>query len=206
MKNVLLLILSVTGLLFSGCASGKHYVIAATGTSIGVEIAQNPATQLYQAKLGYNRAELALVPSNRASGKKGDVTTGGGAADTTDVVMELNYGNVFNLTGATIYQRLAVGKQAVSQPGAAFMFAKGKDGTLDPTVATAVSRAISTVPAVLPDVTTLKVPLVPQYKSATDKTKFNEAAKSAGYSDFDAFLIDPKTTAAQVDAVIKALK
>src|SRR3546814_1405628 len=35
-------------LILCGCANGKHNVIAATGTSIGLEVAQNPSTQMYQ--------------------------------------------------------------------------------------------------------------------------------------------------------------
>lgn len=213
MKRIILVIATlVIGLIllsvFAGCATGRHNVIAATGTSIGLEIAQNPSSQMYQAKLGYHRAELAIVPSNRSSGHTNDPSIGGGAADTTDVVMELNYANIFSLKQSGIYQRLAVGKTAVSQPGAAFMFAKGKDGTLDPQIADSVAKAVQTVPAPDPDVTALKLPLASAYaqKRAADQAKFDAAAVAAGYKDFDAFLIDPNTTAAQVDAVKKGLQ
>lgn len=197
-------LLTLLALTFAGCTNNKHYVIAATSTIIGVQVAQNTTSQAYEAKLGYNRSELALVPSNRASGK-GDRTTGGGASDTTDVVMELNYGNIFSLSSSSIYQRLAVGKNGVSQPGAMFMFAKGKDGNLDPKVAESISRAIGSVPLVDADTTALKVPLAAAYKEASDKTKFNAAAKAAGFKDFDSFLIDAQT-AAQVEAVKKGLQ
>lgn len=206
MKKLLIVILPI--LLSLGCASEKHYVIAATGTVIGLEVAQNPSTQMYQAKLGYNRAELALVPSNRASGKKGDKSTGNGAADTTDVMMELHYANIFSLSESGIYQRLAVGRTAVSQPGAALMFAKGKDGNLDPKVADSVTKAVSTIPPVQPAITALKVDLAKNYelRKATEKAKFDAAAASAGYTSFDAFLIDPNTTQAQIDQVKKGLQ
>lgn len=206
MKNLILAVLPL--LLCLGCTTGKHYVIASTATVIGLEVAQNPSSQMYQAKLGYNRAELALVPSNRASGQKGDVSTGQGAADTTDVMMELHYANIFSLKQSGIYQRLAVGSTAVSQPGAALMFAKGKDGQLDPQVAESVSRAIATIPEVKPDITALKVSLADDYskRKATDQARFDAAAKAAGYVNFDAFLIDTKTTPAQVDQVKKGLQ
>jgi len=42
-----------------------------------------------------------------------------------------------------IYQRLAVGKTAVSQPGAAFMFAKNANGKMEPETATAVKDALT---------------------------------------------------------------
>jgi hypothetical protein len=207
-KLALIGILSLLGILTSmGCASGKHNVIAATGTSIGLEVAQNPSSQMYQAKLGYNRAELAIVPSNRSSGGTNDPSFGNGAADTTDVVMELHYANIFSLQQSGIYQRLAVGKNAVSQPGAALMFAKSKDGTLDPKVAESITRAMQTIPAPDVDVTALKVPLAKAFKAQPgNEMKFHEAAKAAGYASFDDFLLDPATTASQVEAVKKGLQ
>jgi hypothetical protein len=206
MKKLILAVLPIV--LCLGCASGKHYVIASTGTVIGLEIAQNPTTQMYNAKLGYDRAELALVPSNRASGKKGDVSTGNGAADTTDVMMELHYANIFSLSSSGIYQRLAVGKTAVSQPGAAIMFAKGKDGQLDPEVAKVISHAVTTVPEVQTDITVLKLPLSEAYlqRRATEQIKFDKAAQAAGFRSFDAFLIDPNTTPAQIEQVKKGIQ
>jgi hypothetical protein len=126
-----------------GCNSYNHQVIAATGTSIGVEVSQNPATQVPQAKLGYQRAELAMVPTNRSAEKT--TTTGNsmgeGAKDHGEVIMELRYGGIFD-TGKSsgIYQRLAVGKVAVTQPGAAFMFAKDDEGALSPHTADALVR------------------------------------------------------------------
>ena len=68
------LISIVLGLLLAGCAT-HNTILVATGTSLGVEIAQNPATGLYQAKLGYNRAELALVPTSPTNGYTPDVLT-----------------------------------------------------------------------------------------------------------------------------------
>lgn len=204
MKNLLIFCVAAA-LSLCGCTTNRHYVTAATATTIGVEIAQNPSTQMYQAKLGYNRAELAMVPSNRGTGKD-DKTTGGGASDTTDVVMELHYGSIFSLTGSSIYQRLAVGRNGVSQPGAAFMFAKGKDGTLDPSVAESVSKALGTIPLANPDMTALKLPIANAYAQSVDKTKFNAAAKAAGFADFETFLIDTKATAAQIEAVKKGLQ
>jgi hypothetical protein len=202
----LTLLLAPLALILGGCTTNKHMVLATSSTIIGLEIAQNPTTQMYQAKLGYNRAEFALVPSNRASGADGDKTTGNGASDTTDVVMELSYGSIFSLSQSSIYQRLAVGHGAVAQPGAAFMFAKGKDGNLDPKVAESVSKAIATVPLVNPDTTALKVPLADAYRLSVDKTKFDAAAKAAGFKDFDSFLIDAQVTATQIEAVKKGLQ
>lgn len=129
-----------------GCNRYNHQVIAATGTSIGVEVSQNPATQVPQAKLGYQREELAIVPTNRSAEKTTTIGTAGnsmgeGAKDHGEVIMELRYGGIFDMGKSSgIYQRLAVGKVAVSQPGAAFMFAKDDEGALSSHTADALVR------------------------------------------------------------------
>ena len=135
----------------AACSTNQeYYVIAATGTVIGVEVSQNPATQAPQAKLGYNRGELAIVPSNCPPCVTDDSKTppvqcgtlGQGARDVPDVLMELRYGGIFD-TGPSsgIYQRLAVGETAVAQPGAALMFARNAEGQIDPGAAAALREA-----------------------------------------------------------------
>lgn len=136
----------------TGCSNTQHMVLAATGTVIGIDISQDPATQTPHAKIGYNRGELAIVPTNRAQCVKKQNSNqfectpvqGGGAKDSTDVLMELRFKSPFSFQGnAGIYQRLAVGENAVTQPGAAFMFAKDDSGELKPDTAKAVSNAIT---------------------------------------------------------------
>ncbi len=140
-----LAVVLLAGVLGQGCA-GRHAVIAATGTVLGLDISENPQTQLYHVKFGYTRGELAIVPSNRSAEKNTTATNsrGHGATDTADVLMELRYGGI---KSSGIYQRLAVGKTAVSQPGAAFMLAKDADGALDEKTAKAVSSAVGKIPA-----------------------------------------------------------
>ena len=128
MKNYLLFLLGL--LVLTGCKAVQHnYVITGTGTILGVQIAENPATQLYEVKFGYARAEVALVPTNG-----------------TSVLMELRYSGIFSKTGG-IYQRLAVGDAAVKQPGASFMFAKDAGGNLPTNVVEAITSKIQNIPA-----------------------------------------------------------
>lgn len=116
-------------LLLTGCQAINHnYVVSGTGTILGIQIAENPATQLYEAKLGYARAETALVPTNGPA-----------------VLMELRYSGMFSRNGG-IYQRLAVGSAAVEQPGAAFMFAKDAAGNLSTNVIEAISLKMKKIP------------------------------------------------------------
>jgi hypothetical protein len=125
-------ILPFLALVLDGCTGiNQNYVISATGTVIGIEVAQNPANQMYHAKLGYVRSELALVPTNK--GTNGVPANSGGAKDTANVLMEMKFSGIFSPSGG-IYQRLAVGDKAVAQQGAAIMFAKDADGKLSTNV------------------------------------------------------------------------
>lgn len=124
--------------LTAGCAEQGYSVIATSATSIGLEIGQAPATQAPKFVLGYSRAEHAFVPTNRPSNAKtADASEGvGGADESADVLMELRYGGGAGAQiDTSIYQRLAVGRTAVAQPGAALLFAKGPDGRIDPQAA-----------------------------------------------------------------------
>ena len=56
-----------------------------------------------------------------------------------DVLMELKFSNIFSINTSGIYQRLAIGKTAVSQQGAAYMFARDQKGNLDPETAKAIA-------------------------------------------------------------------
>jgi hypothetical protein len=178
-----------------------------TGTSIGVDISQNPQTQMYQAKLGYNRGEMAIVPSNR-SAKKDPGEAGGGAKDTTDVLMELRYAGIFSQSDAAIYQRLAVGPTAVAQPGAAMMLAKNAKGELDPATANAVKDAIMAIPSTPTAVSNARAPLRKAYLQLRDSKDqvFKSAAVSEGYSDFQAFLAADNPSPQQIQNIRRALE
>jgi hypothetical protein len=122
-------LIPITALILTGCAAvNKNYVVTGTGTVLGLQIAENPATQLYEAKFGYARSETALVPTNGVS-----------------VLMELRYSGILSRTGG-IYQRLAVGDAAVKQPGAAFMFAKDAAGNISSNIVTAITEKVQNIP------------------------------------------------------------
>lgn len=126
MKRYLIVCLA---LLLTGCAAvNRNYVVTGTGTILGVQIAENPATQLYEAKLGYARAETALVPTNGVS-----------------VLMELRYSGIFSRKGG-IYQRLAVGETAVKQPGASLMFAKDANGDVSTNISQSLLDKAQNIP------------------------------------------------------------
>lgn len=134
-KNTILWLL----LLSAGCQTNNDRVVVATSTTLGIAVAQNPATQLYEAKLGYERVELAFLPSNKNSTTNAPII-GNGAKDTPDVIMELSLRNIF--AGGGVYQRLAIGSTAVAQPGAAFMFAKDQNGQLSTNITAVIQQAL----------------------------------------------------------------
>jgi hypothetical protein len=179
----------ILGLLLTGCATNNK-VLVATGTVIGVEIAENPATGLYQAKLGYNRGEIAIVP-----------TTNG---YTPDVLVELQYAGLFSRNGG-IYQRLAVGPTAVAQPGAMAMFLKDSKGSINSNTVE-VLKSFNNITVLSPDVRDRKLKLAVAYKVAANKPSWDAAAVTAGYPAFGEFLTETTTTATQCDKIEGALK
>lgn len=199
----------LSSMMLCSCANQGYSVIAFTATTIGVNISQQPANGSLDATLGYKRAEVAFVPTNRNSGDSAG-TTGNGAKDSANVIMELRYSGIFS-TGADsgIYQRLAVGDIAVAENGTALLFAKGPDGKIDADAAKALS-AVSNVPAPDPEATAAIVPLSEKYQSIKKDPamvkKFNDAAKAEGFKDFGSFLRDLNTTPQQVKAVRENLE
>ena len=193
-------------LVANGCATKTHYVVAATGTVIGVEIDQDPATQTPQAKLGYNRGELAIVPTDRQicsipEDKKEVVCApaGGTAESVPDVLMELKYAGIFDTGQASgIYQRLAVGNTAVQQPGAAAMFLRNSSGNVDENMFAALA-AVQNVPETTMTSIERKNRMLGVYKAnAAQKDSFDAAAKSAGFDSFIEFVVDGTTEEQEV--------
>jgi hypothetical protein len=205
-----------------GCNLKGYSVVAMTGTVIGVDIAQNPATQTPHAKLGYNRGELALVPTNRyenpQSNSGGQNGQNQGAKDSANVLMELRYGGIFDLGASSgIYQRLAVGDIAVKQPGAAAMFLKNANGELDDKVVSAIKALPALQEQVEANKASMRVKFQDIYlknKAAPELAKFETAAKSAGYeaaghADYPAFrnfIGDLKTSSEKVRAIRQSLE
>ena len=196
----------------AGCAR-DHYVIASSGTTLGLDISQTAGSQTPQIKFGYNRAELAYVPTNRfackaTDGTETDCSLNGGAADSAEVMMELHYGGGVSATSKQgIYQRLAVGKEAVKTPGAAFMFARQADGTIDAASAEKVAAAVRSVDATSTEALDRRKPLRQAYLSLanTKKAQFDEAAVSGGFEDFRSFLM-ASPSLQQINTVEEALK
>ncbi|MFA6053443.1 MAG: hypothetical protein WC762_12705 [Methylobacter sp.] len=138
------LVTAHTALLLLGCEAVPRSVVAFTGTNIGLDISENPTTQMPHMKLGYNRAEGAFVSDKVFHEKNGQKESD----DVANVLMELRYGDGNNIN-PSIYQRLAVGKTAVTQDGATALFLRSADGTI-PTKE-AVDNAKNAIKALSPE-------------------------------------------------------
>lgn len=197
-----------------GCGEKQGYsVLAATGTVIGVEVSQNPATQSPQAKLGYNRGELAFVPTNRNGGKDAGGSHNG-ARDSANVLMELRYGGIFDLGESSgIYQRLAVGDIAVAQQGAAVMFAKDADGSIKSEAASALN-AVKSIPVASESKEQSKSEISIKYNEYKNKgdtaslAKYDNAAIKidSKYSKYSDLAMDNNITEEKIKAICLILK
>lgn len=221
--SVICFFVLLTSLMLSGCQSVSHSVIAATGTTIGVEVSQNQATQTPIGVFGYRRAELAYVPTNKISETKSTTgeeakqveshSIGNGARDSANVIMELKHQGIFDFgSDSGIYQRLAVGDIAVAQPGAQAMFLKNNTGQIDENAAKALEaagKAVKNIPSVNSGLEKRKAAIRELRERCKDNAnelgKFNIAAQSQGYVDYGAFISDLKTTEGKVAAVEQSL-
>ena len=208
--GVILLAPCLGGALLAGCTATRSSLVTATGTNIGVDISQDPATQTPHAKLGYQRVEMAIVPTNRSAKEKAG-STGKGAIDHGEVLMELRYGGIFD-TGKSsgIYQRLAVGAIAVQQDGASLMFARGADGDIGDNAKAAVA-SLASIPTPTAEIATRKYQLQVLYRNGTPvvRTKIDEALQAEGFvGGYDDF-VDNKPnepSAEQMDKIESALR
>lgn len=124
-------LISLTVLLAALCGCNNlHSVITTTQTGIGLSLSENPSTQLYEVRFGYFRNEVAVVPGS--TNIPGSVP---------DVLMEIRMENIFR--GGLVYQRLAVGSNAVKQPGAALMLAKDAKGNLSSNAVYSITHKVN---------------------------------------------------------------
>lgn len=115
---------------YTGCKS-QTCVVTATATGIGLRASYDQKTQMPLGELGYIHTAVAIVPTDRqADGET--IKESATAASSTDVINEISFNNFFSFWNENgIYERIAVGKNAVSQPGAVALFAKNNGGNMD---------------------------------------------------------------------------
>lgn len=175
-----------------GCKA-QTCVVANTDTLIGIEAIYQPDLNLPVAKLGYARHEMVIVPTNRVSDDNPTGIQGQGARDSANVITEFNFTNFFSFWRSNgIYQRIAVGDIAVTQPGASMMFAKDETGQISAAAAEAIkslSAKSDSSDTSLPEKTKLKTQLLKLCKDEAVKAKVLAFLKEKG-STWDDFIDD----------------
>lgn len=118
-----------------GCSDTllRETVLANTETMVGVAVAQDPRTNMYQGRAGYFRHELFLVPTSKrvaASGENASAESND-PGSTPEVLGEIMAdGAIASPIGGSdpvrvgVYQRLAVGKLAVTSGAAVALLAR----------------------------------------------------------------------------------
>lgn len=174
-----------------GCGS-QTCIVAGSQTVIGIEAYYDQKTEMPYGRVAYARNEIAIVPTNRLPDCYYESDTArkemenGGAKDTGNVLMEINFTNWFCFwKDQAVYQRLAVGDSAVSQPGAAIMFAKTQTGTLDKSAIDAL-KSLGSIKTVAASDVSFKKKLIDVY--VKDKDKVNKVLTGLGFASWDGFL------------------
>ena len=135
----------------AGCAGKilRENVLATTQSAFGLQVAQNPQTQMYEAKIGYSRNEFFLVPTDKTimyetsgGSDEKEKSVQSGASKTANVLAEIQVGGTAKNSEqrVTIYQRLAVGDIAVKSGAAIALYAEDEDVAAQ---AAAVTGALS---------------------------------------------------------------
>jgi hypothetical protein len=116
----------------SGCGA-KGYIVASVQSVIGLDVSENPKTQVPHIRFGYVRSQYYYIPTGKAESGKGVPGGSGKADETPDLVSEM-YVNLKFLSSAMIHERFAVGKHAVQTPAAQALFAGSMILSSDPKV------------------------------------------------------------------------
>ena len=131
--------LSLTaGLLFPGCA-GNGYITSSVSTVLGLDVSENPKTQVPHVRFGYVRSGLYYVPTGKTESANGGSTTSSGQANETPSVVSDIFVHSKFLTDITISEKFAIGSDAVQSQAAQQSFrnqgAQAVAGGGTPTVA-----------------------------------------------------------------------
>lgn len=102
-------------LLFSGCSS-KGYITAAVQSVIGLDVSENPQTQVPHVRFGFARSQLYYIPTGKTENAQGS------ARDTPDLVSDIDV-DITPLQTIRIKERFAVGAAAVQSPASQQLFA-----------------------------------------------------------------------------------
>jgi hypothetical protein len=110
--------------LTQGCTSlAKQNIISSINTGIGVTLAENPQTQMYEVKAGYIRSQFYSIPTGKTYDEK-NKTSAGDAEKAPQLIAGIRmHSGIDNLlVGMDVTESFAVGEIAVQSPAATVMY------------------------------------------------------------------------------------
>jgi len=127
---ILLILVAVFWL--SGCGA-KGYIVASVQSVIGLDVSENPKTQVPHVRFGFVRSQYYYIPTGKSASGDGVPGGSGQASETPELVSEIDVDFKF-LSSGKIHERFAVGKQAVQAPAANALFGGSMVLSSDPKV------------------------------------------------------------------------
>ncbi len=132
-KSLAPVILVLTAALwFSGC-SAKGYITSSVNTVLGLDVSENPKTQVPHVRFGFVRSQYYYIPTGLTPTEHGIVTKGAPATETPELVSEIDVDIKF-LNWGRVRERFAVGDKAVQAPAANALFGGSMVLSTDPKV------------------------------------------------------------------------
>lgn len=118
LRTMIFYILLIFGLLMSHGCSANGYITASVQSVIGLDVSENPQTQVPHARFGFIRNQYYYIPTGKVVVEGG---TSGPANETPELVSDIYVKSQF-LQGIEIKEKFAVGSQAVGSGSARLMF------------------------------------------------------------------------------------
>lgn len=115
---ILLILMAIFWL--SGCGA-KGYIVASVQSVIGLDVSENPKTQVPHVRFGFVRSQYYYIPTGKSESGKGVPGGSGKADETPELVSEIDVDFKF-LSSGKIHERFAVGSTAVKSNSAQALF------------------------------------------------------------------------------------
>lgn len=116
----LCLSLLLAGLLLGSGCSPNGYITASVQSVIGLDVSENPQTQVPHIRFGFVRNQLYYIPTGKVV-VQGGPSGSGNAGETPHLVSDIN-ADINFLSDTKITERFAVGRDAVTSTAAQYLF------------------------------------------------------------------------------------
>jgi len=209
-----------------GCKTiARENIISSINTGIGLTVAQNPSTEMYEVKIGYIRNQFYSVPTGKTVEDDSAVTNNlqsnrsNRAQDTPEMVsgIRMESGVKQLLVGLNVSESFAVGATAVMSPAAVAMYIANSENAGNALAASSAAGAVAAASKSIEGVRVMESTNTAQTKleimqirlrSPADKAKVETViAKptNGGFQSWNEFL-DGNPSAEQLMSILKEIK